>query len=91
MISWTVLGVMLGYPDCCIADFLNRITGNSVKITKRKLYGTGFVPCEHCNRTKSEKELINEINANRKIKQRFPNAPNSILKNIKIEVKNEIS
>ena len=65
------LGEGLGYPKCCIdefivADYTNRPT--------RKFTGTGYVPCESCNE-KTHEELEATINANRKCPQRFPNEP----------------
>lgn len=91
MIYWVVYGELLGYPECCIVDFLNRITKNiRIGKVKRKLHGTGYVPCENCNR-KTEKELVNIINMNRKIDYLFPNCPDEFFNTLKIEVKNEIS
>lgn len=65
-----ILGVFLGFPECCINDFMGR---NRLKIfkEKRKLFGTGFVPCEVCN-SKTEDELLRVIDKNRISKFPFP-------------------
>lgn len=63
------LGVYLGFPKCCIDEFLEEC-GNK---GKRKLDGTGYVPCRICNE-KSEQELIEAISIKRVCKDPFPTA-----------------
>jgi hypothetical protein len=75
--SYFVLaGRWLGYPECCIQDFLLRFdTYNpSVAYVKRPLHGTGFVPCPICSATYTDEELIAKIEANRKCPLPFPQA-----------------
>lgn len=59
---WLKQGMLFGYPQCCIEAFL---TLNHLGSTERKLHGTGFIPCVCCNITKTEEQLIQEINSNR--------------------------
>lgn len=59
---WFKQGMLFGYPDCCIEAF---ITLNHLGSDARKLNGTGFIPCAKCNHTKTEEEMIYEINLNR--------------------------
>ena len=70
-------GKNLGYPQCCIDEFvatydnfedLSYDDGRS----QRKLFGSGFVPCVKCHETKTEQELVDEINANRTFLSPFP-------------------
>lgn len=64
---WRALGKAFGYPECCVADFVAFISDPMQSFRKpRLLDGTGFVPCQVCNTTKSEEELIAEINAKRR-------------------------
>lgn len=63
-------GKEFGYPDCCILEFIEGMIKTHSGIPKVlpkdfKLKGTGFVPCTSCNKTKSEDELVNEINLKR--------------------------
>jgi len=64
-----MVGKYLGYPDCCIAEFLNILIVGG--IAPRKLEGTGYVPCETCDKL-LESELIERINSKRICKTRFP-------------------
>jgi hypothetical protein len=61
------LGEYLGFPDCCIDEFVNR-RGHP---GPRKLLGTGYVPCASCN-NKTEHELVDQIDLNRKCPVPFP-------------------
>ncbi len=72
--QWRAHGKAFGYPECCIDDFVEFISGPILSFRKpRLLDGTGFVPCRVCNTTKSEEELVAEINANRSPDQKpFP-------------------
>ena len=60
------LGEYLGFPKCCIDEFIYVDTAPT-----RKLNGTGYVPCALCNE-KSEDELVSEISKNRKCEEPFP-------------------
>ena len=64
------LGKYLGYPSCCINEFSNNF--GKKKIVKRKLSGTGYVPCFYCNQ-KTTNELLLEIRRNRICPDEFPN------------------
>jgi len=64
-----LLGEFLGYPDCCIQAFLKR----DKKPTSFKLRGTGYIPCEECNKL-DEKTLIERIQSKRKCPVPFPKA-----------------
>ena len=63
-------GKEFGYPDCCILEFVEgmvKMFSDVPKVLPKdfKLKGTGFVPCASCNNTKSEDELVDEINSKR--------------------------
>lgn len=63
-------GKEFGYPDCCILEFVEgmvKMFSDVPKVLPKdfKLKGTGFVPCASCNNTKSEDELVDEINQKR--------------------------
>jgi hypothetical protein len=62
-------GEMYGYPKCCIAEFVECVLfpDKLAARKRRKLHGTGYVPCSGCNE-KQEIELIKAINANRDAK-----------------------
>lgn len=66
---YQLMGSQLGYPSCCIEDFLKRVTYTADRSYRtacyRKLSGSGFVPCSACDAKYSEEELINVINNNR--------------------------
>ena len=66
---YQLMGSQLGYPSCCIEDFLERVTYTADRSYRtacyRKLSGSGFVPCSACDKKYSEEELINVINNNR--------------------------
>lgn len=63
--TWVFQGINFGYPECCVGEFVIHIVKNTLdKREKRKLCGTGFVPCTVCNQ-KTKKELITIINKNR--------------------------
>jgi hypothetical protein len=71
------IGLWLGYPLCCVANFADRIRafreGRFEDIPRnQKLDGTGFVPCPECNATKSEDELRREITTARICPAPFP-------------------
>jgi hypothetical protein len=73
----TLLGLWLGYPACCINNFVERIRafreGRFADIPQhQKLDGTGFVPCPACHAAKSEETLREEIAACRVCEQPFP-------------------
>jgi len=54
-------GQFYGFPQCCIDAFK---TYGHVGQAKRKLTGTGYIPCLACNE-KSEAELLAAIEARR--------------------------
>jgi len=68
--AWTVLGKYYGYPQCCVAAF--EVGEHILEDQLRKLTGTGYIPCRHCNTTKTEAELIEAINSNRIEQLPFP-------------------
>lgn len=72
--DWRKLGRYLGYPDCCIESFILDLTDQSriANRGKRKLTGTGYIPCAVCNK-KTIKELKEAIVANRLHPEDFPN------------------
>ena len=64
------LGKELGYPDCCILQFVEgmiKMHSGILNVLPKdfKLKGTGFVPCTACNNAKSEDMLVDEINQKR--------------------------
>ena len=65
-------GRYFGYPDCCI-DAFTRF--EHLGQPKRKLHGTGFVPCLVCEESKTIDQLKEEIERNRLCPIPFPDAP----------------
>ncbi len=66
------MGVFFGYPDCCITEFENFIKSRGkADRGKRKLSGTGYVPCAVCNK-KTVKELKEQIKSTRICPLPFP-------------------
>lgn len=50
VLYWAVTGILLGYPHCCIEDFVARATGKRpYDVGPRILHGTGIKPCEACS------------------------------------------
>lgn len=81
--DWFVTaGTWLGYPKCCIDDFIYRFGTYcpSTAQTKRPLHGTGFVPCPICSATYTDEELIAKINANRQCPTPFPHASPKLIR-----------
>jgi hypothetical protein len=66
------LGLALGFPKCCVAEWINEIDLPSHQ--RRKLDGTGYIPCRKCNE-KTEDELVSVINTNRLCYTPFPIDP----------------
>lgn len=62
-------GRYLGYPDCCINAFC---TLAHIGSPKRKFHGTGFTPCLTCHETKTEAQILEEIDRNRLSPIPFP-------------------
>ena len=59
-VHWLLTGIALGYPTCCIKAFIAlKHLGDD---RERKLQGTGYVPCDHCDKTKTTQELVDTIN-----------------------------
>ena len=68
VIYWAVAGLLLGYPLCCVQDFVARITGKRPAHTEpRPLHGTGFKPCAECAAAfaSDPEQLVAIINAQR--------------------------
>lgn len=66
-------GIFLGYPKCCVKEFMDILEGNIPEdLEKRKLRGTGYVPCSECNSKYTEKELIDRIDSARRVDLVFP-------------------
>lgn len=58
-------GKHFGYPDCCIKAFYAELNlSPSIPKRTRKLWGTGYIPCERCNAL-TEQQLIDNINLRR--------------------------
>lgn len=68
-------GIKFGYPSCCISEFLinssKDVTFHLAK-PRRKLDGTGYIPCHDCNEKYTEAELIATIMKNRTFSLPFP-------------------
>lgn len=63
---YTFVGTHLGYPACCIEEFSYTVEHDVAhKREKRKLSGTGYVPCATCDHTFTTKQLIDNINETR--------------------------
>lgn len=61
VVSWTIQGLMYGYPPCCIGEFvICAVTNTCENRDARKFNGTGFIPCIGCNK-RSETELLADI------------------------------
>lgn len=73
MNKWRILGRYFGFPECCIDEFIEYITGekNPFERETRKLEGTGYIPCVECNK-KSVGELIDQIEKSRTYHRPFP-------------------
>ncbi len=67
-------GLYYGYPPCCISEFIQFVVsftcGFPDKRGKRKLHGSGYVPCIICN-DKSTEELLAYIETNRQCEKPF--------------------
>ena len=69
---YTHLGKELGYPKCCVEEFIDNLH-HDTKIELRQLYGSGFVPCGVCNFNFSAQDLVETINKKRNTKLKpFP-------------------
>lgn len=66
--DWRVHGLWFGYPTCCIDAFCNL---EHVGGPRRKLWGTGYVPCADCNEL-PEDELVRRISERRIAPIPFP-------------------
>lgn len=70
------VGTWLGYPPCCIDDFLYRyFVQNDHAVKQRPLRGTGYVPCPLCVATYTDEEMIERIQARRVCPKPFPTCP----------------
>ena len=76
-IGLTKLGKRLGYPECCIKEFVARC--NSFKFTTKRIpyrvsKNTGFVPCSYCSwKILTKQCTLEDLIQNRKVKTPFPN------------------
>lgn len=70
LVNLVMTGLYYGYPPCCINEFCYFFI-KPRKIFKRKLHGTGYIPCSECNK-KSEEELLQIIAHNRQCETLFP-------------------
>lgn len=73
---WRVWGKWYGYPPCCIDEMLHHYTKNTDKEygetnKHRKLIGTGFIPCNKCNKLKVS-QIERKIAMNRLCSEAFP-------------------
>lgn len=66
------LGVLYGFPDCCVQWFNRRTTEDMYQHQPTLLDGTGYIPCPAC-RSKTEAELVAAISMNRIAPLSFPN------------------
>lgn len=53
-------GRYLGYPECCIEDFVGRV-GRGSEEQHQASQGTGFVPCPPCARLVLEGKPLHEL------------------------------
>ena len=71
LISNITNGYIYGYSYCCIENFILRNLKETKSQSDMKLKGTGFICCKECDEKYSEVELINKINKNRLIQDKF--------------------
>ncbi len=75
--SYAQYGTILGFPQCCIKEFIADCCDNDEsKVfdssrSNRKLHGTGYIPCKKCNSLYSTKILIKRMNALRLVPKKF--------------------
>jgi len=71
--AWLLSGVYYGYPLCCIDEFTEYAEGKKdlSRRGKRKFNGTGYVPCEECNKL-SKETLLKQIESRRLHWEPFP-------------------
>ena len=70
--SNVVFGIAYGYPECCITHFhVRQVDGTLFNNPNPKLLGSGYVCCNKCNNTLSEKEMEAGINRRRIISEEF--------------------
>lgn len=82
MVSFYLIwGKYFGFPKCCTHAFneydkhKHSNVPYGVYVGKRKLTGTGFIPCTQCESQKTEHELKMKINQNRICQLSFPKEP----------------
>lgn len=95
-----ILGLWLGYPQCCALSF--RVNHDGRTYTGGQplrsdpdnpvfpLEGTGFVPCPQCVATKTADQLREEIAANRLCKTPFPLEPTEGMPAITAQLVHEV-
>lgn len=65
--GWVLLGWLFGYPKCCVEYFS---TGQYIvddRPPRKILQGTGFIACPVCEVAHTAEEMVEIINANRKV------------------------
>jgi hypothetical protein len=74
MSNFYTLGKFYGYPDCCINQFINKITNyekhtkDQIKVSKYK----GFIPCKyHTKLILDGKMILEDLINDRKCKKEF--------------------
>lgn len=62
-IYWGVVGLLLGYPRCCVTDFIARGTKNGDLLAgPRPFQQAGFTPCRECSAAfASDKDALKDI------------------------------
>lgn len=63
--EWVLQGLEYGYPDCCIGEFVADILTSRFEGRERQLRGSGYVPCETCNKRNTAIQLIKVVNERR--------------------------
>lgn len=72
---WEFVGQQLGYPKCCISEFINNLTNGIYpsNIQKEASRGTGFIPCtSHAIQIINKEIKLEDLIQNRKVDKLFP-------------------
>lgn len=76
MTHWRAMGEHLGYPPCCVAEFVRLIEQGRMpgQIAGRGPWsGTGFIPCStHRAQIRNHEVTVESLIANRRAKRPFP-------------------
>lgn len=71
-VHWYILGTFLGYPQCCITEFVER-SGKAPDNQITASNGTGFIPCKECTAAIENKAVtLDELIQNRVHSDSFP-------------------